>query len=430
MGYRRLTYVAAVGLLSLLELYYNNPELLKSVSRFAATTYIDIPSTTFEGRGRRKIAIVSGFVAKNLADSRLPDHYMPHLLNKACYAHHHNYTFIFNTTWGYPTENPRDEDIKINNPRLWHLDHGHWQVVPYMEAAFAEDYDWVLWTDADYIFQHMDVAIDQMIDEWESATGSDNVHVLVSPGISDTESDPKFPFQSWAVLMRNSPFGRRVLHHWRQFALGLCQNGNFKLRQPSWRSSDQPGLWYALTKSHMEHFDNTAKLLDFSSSLCNNKTGYLRDSNFFAKPMQTYFRHVFQNRSHSMANLHDFPSDQPILWSSSKTDSSNETNRINTHDYVSNNTHDVQVVRGFGIDVEPYVGYWRYKPGITPIAAFPNAFGLHVKRALAPNILHDLETCRTERHCVAGYFKESGGRSSDEEALVAKCGNQTNRVDY
>lgn len=359
----------------------------------AATTTTVKTGATATTRGRkRSIAILSGYVHKDEAQSRLPDHYMVLLLNKACYAYRHNYDLIFNTTWGFPNEYPRNISDKKSS-RVHHLGSGSWHVVPYMEAILPK-YDWILWIDADYIFQQMDESIDRIIDEWETSGigggGRKNIHVLVPPGIADGSKDG-FAFQSWAVLIRNSPFGHSVIHYWKEFALGLCQRGNFRQKKYTWRISDQPGLWYALIKTHIEHFGNTTtntsksggEGIDFNSSLllqlgCDPQTGYLKvdtDSTPLMREMNDYFGLVFQNHSHSMANLSDFPKDQPILWSTSE----------NINESTSNSNYKVM---GLGIDLEPFVGFWRYKTGITPIPVFPSAFGLHVKRALSPNVLN------------------------------------------
>lgn len=393
--------------------------------------YIPSFTMTLQSKQNRRIAILSGYVNKDETQSKLPDHYMDHLLNKACYAHRHNYDLIFNTTWGFPDVRPRDGVYSTNSPyktqsfRTGHLDFGPWHVVPYMEAALPK-YDWVLWTDTDYVFQHMDTSIDQLIDEWENEHLEmiKDVHVLVSPGIVDPNNPTKeerFDFQSWAVLIRNSPFGHRVLHYWREFALGVCPCGNFKQKKYTWRISDQPGLWYALIKAHMEKFGNimTANTTnvgtnDFHSSLlvrlgCNPQTGYLQvnDDPFpFEKEINDYFGHVFKNSSHSLSDILNFPSDQPILWSSENI-------------LVTGNSS--YGVMGLGIDVEPRVGFWQnYKPGVTPIPELPHAFGLHVKRAFSPTILKVIETCQQEHHCKVGYSNDTS--NSNQTTLVAKCG--------
>jgi len=57
----------------------------------------------------------------------------------------------------------------------------------------------------------------------------------------------EFKISSFAVLVKNDPFGNAVLENWMNFARGLCQKGNLadKKREYTWEDSDQPGLWYA-----------------------------------------------------------------------------------------------------------------------------------------------------------------------------------------
>mmetsp|Transcript_4173 Transcript_4173/g.7972 ORF Transcript_4173/g.7972 Transcript_4173/m.7972 type:complete len:443 (-) Transcript_4173:407-1735(-) len=418
-------------------IYKNGSSMLKSVNNVvstqndkrgssAASSKITITTrTTTTTRRERKIAIISGYVQKDEKLSRLPDHYMDHLLNKACYAHRHKYDLIFNVTWGYPNVRPRNGPS--SDSRLHHLDSGTWHAVPYMEAALPK-YDWVLLTDADYIFQRIDISIDHMINKWETGMMKKDVHVLVPPGIPDG-TQMGFPFPSWAILIRNSLFGHRVLHYWKEFALGVFEHGNFGQKKYSWKISDQPALWYALIKAHMEHFANvtTADIIQesiyFNSTLsslrlgCDPQTGYLQVNHEpfpFMKEMNNYFGNVFENHSHSMADLFSFPRDQPILWSSdSFTNDTDESSTV--------------VVMGLGIDVEPHVGFWHYQPGITPIPEFPKAFGLHVKSALSQNVLQQIQTCREELNCTVGYFTHIDN-TRNETALIVKCGNQTNQV--
>lgn len=73
-----------------------------------------------------------------------------------------------------------------------------------MEAALPHYY-WVMWTDSDYLFQHLNVSLDTLIDQWESL--GKNVHVLVSHGIGDRAKSTEFSSQSWVVFIRNSSFG-------------------------------------------------------------------------------------------------------------------------------------------------------------------------------------------------------------------------------
>lgn len=181
----------------------------------------------------KRIAIISGFVSPPSEAGpppRVGDSLMDHMLNKVCYADLWGYDFIFNTTWGFD---------KNTTGRHW-ISYGTWHRVPHMIAAMDQGYEWVLYADTDYVIQDIGLPLESFFKEWE-LYGKNNVHVFVP-----TDGYPYYTFSAFAVLIRNSPFGRRLLENWMELAYGLCPNGNFESIPGtySWTDSDQPGLWY------------------------------------------------------------------------------------------------------------------------------------------------------------------------------------------
>jgi hypothetical protein len=76
--------------------------------------------------------------------------------------------------------------------------------------------------------------------------GKDARHVLLPA--ADTQEDAPSVFSSFALLVRNSPFGFKLLENWRIFMLGIvpvCPMGNFASDDQQyewWIHSDQLGL--------------------------------------------------------------------------------------------------------------------------------------------------------------------------------------------
>jgi hypothetical protein len=76
--------------------------------------------------------------------------------------------------------------------------------------------------------------------------------------------------------------------------------------------SDQPGLWYALTRAHMDHFPQYAS----NHSICNETLGIVETLRAYGPDMNDYFRlkvgAVFGCCGAEIAGI---PKDQPIMWS-------------------------------------------------------------------------------------------------------------------
>jgi hypothetical protein len=333
------------------------------------------------------IAIVSGFVSKNPDDQVRPP-YFGHLINKACYANRHNYTFIFNTTWGYPNERPRNTTRHARNR---HLDSGTWAKVPYLQSALDQGYDWVFWNDVDYMFQNLSKPLDEFIQAWD-------YHGLDVQVFLPNDRAPRYSFNSWAILIKNSPFGRRLLHNWDEFGQGLCPVANFRQTKYTWRISDQPGLWYALVKTHAELVSNRT-----FSMTCSNGFLAVKDKNWPVEAeLDEYFRYsVFHNLTTPPSNLSEFPKDQPILWSDAKN--------------------------GLGVNVEAHVGFRRTTIADNKLPTFPESFGLHIKERLPFNVLHDIDQCRHLYGCAASYDTNSTKRFGPPK-LDVRCGDQSNRA--
>lgn len=77
-------------------------------------------------------------------------------------------------------------------------------------------------------------------------------------------------------MIKNSIFGRRLLHNWLTFSKGMCPSGNFPMTKPcgvhSFPNSDQVGLWNALPTTYSELILEDAGRFKIP---CDNETGYL-----------------------------------------------------------------------------------------------------------------------------------------------------------
>lgn len=301
-----------------------------------------------------KMALVSSFVSAN-ASALIDTRYLrEHLVNKACYADLWGYDYILNITWGYPRD-------KIGK-QYW-LEYGHWHRVPALQAAMDAGYEWILYTDLDYVIQDLRAPLESFLKEWEFA-GKSNVHVLVP-----NDGDNKFTFSSFAILLRNSDFGRRVVQNWDKAAQGLCPNGNFeRMDRYHWELSDQPGLWYALTKTHAEFAGSNWDVM------CNTTTGLIQTTTTLYQEMNDYFTAAGAVSGSHGADLDAVPADQPIIFS-----------RYNAHHRS-----------GLGVQKNWNFAKWKKQQ-------FPQAFGMHTKHNLPREMESDLNYCASQRGCFARY---------------------------
>ena len=221
-----------------------------------------------------KIAIISGFVTRESGPQapQVKPYNYNHMINKACYAHLWGYDFIFNTSWGFEQNR---HNVSANH--YW-LEYGTWHRVSHMAAALP-NYDWIVYADVDWFIQDLTVPLESFIKDWE-LHGFTNVSVFIPVDNPGTHI-----FSAYAVMIRNNPFGRRLLQNWLQFADGLCPKGNFDTTpgKYEWGDSDQPGIWYSLAKTHSEFYGNNFNVT------CNATTGKIVSGRFMGPEMRQYF---------------------------------------------------------------------------------------------------------------------------------------------
>jgi len=230
------------------------------------------------------------------------------ITNRQCYAHLWNYDFILNQT--------RELSGSNSNSTKWWLEYGAWDRIPHLQAALPK-YDWVLYGDLDYIIKDYSRPLDSFIKEFEMY-GVNNVQVLIP--VDDNEADIPRSFSSFAIMIKNGPFGKRLLENWRTFAAGMCPNGNFESKTKSyeWYHCDQPGLWYALMQTHKDFYPNDAHHRP-NIAQCNEDTGYIQDDYWLG--FREYFTKVGYKVGNYGEHLSRVPKDQAIIWSKSSNQS-------------------------------------------------------------------------------------------------------------
>mmetsp|Transcript_419 Transcript_419/g.1167 ORF Transcript_419/g.1167 Transcript_419/m.1167 type:complete len:387 (-) Transcript_419:97-1257(-) len=309
-----------------------------------------------------KIALISGFVTNpdptapstSQKVPRIKPSMMEHMLNKVCYAKLHGYDFIFNSTAGFPDMQPS---------QYW-LNYGTWHRVPHMMAALPK-YDWIVYMDTDFVIQDMTTPLETFVKDWE-------LHQLQNVAVFLPSSDHPglFTFSAFVVMIRNSPFGRRMLENWWEFSQGLCPKGNFDTQpgEYKWYDSDQPGIWYSLAKTHSEFTKG-----NYPTTLCNETTGFLATKNLMGPELNEYFRTIQAKKGSQGFELEAVPKNQPILWSLS-----NEETRS-----------------GLGVQLN-----WGTAKSVED---WPHAFGLHVKKEFQAPLKRDLQNCVNAFRCFVNY---------------------------
>lgn len=348
--------------------------------------YLDTPKNERLDKQKRvakNIAVLSGFVTKKSSDyspqPRIESRFIPHLINKACYCELWGYDYIFNQTWGFPDYIRSASDVSSDGPH-W-LDYGMWHRVPHIRAVMDAGYEWVLYADIDYVFQDMMLPLEAFLKQWDHY-GKSNVHVFLPD-----DDNSLFTFSSFAIMVRNSDFGRKLLDNWWDFGKGLCPNGNFPTKpgKYSWTDSDQPGLWYALAKTHHDFYPEQSGGYDISCT----KNGYLNTTRFMGPELNTYMRKVRAIKSEDLSKV---PNDQPIIWSRTK----------NLGEFARS---------GLGVQMNF---------GRNPGDMFPHAFALHKKNDLPKEMMNSIDRCKKIHGCVAEY-NENG-------KLDLHCRNGTHHV--
>jgi len=338
-----------------------------------------------------RIAIISGFVANpdpmgprnSQKAPRISPTLLDHMLNKVCYAKMQGYDFIFNSTAGFPDK---------QDNQYW-LNYGTWHRVPHIMAALPK-YDWILYTDTDYVFQDLTTPLEVFIKDWELHQLR-NVSVFVP---TDLPPNNLHVFSAFTIFIRNSPFGRRLLENWWEFSQGMCPKGNFASTpgRYTWCDSDQPGLWYAMTKTHSEFRATKTRVKPFQAQ-CNDITGVLTSQRCMGPETNAYFKRVRAIKGNEYPELDRVPKDQPIVWSK-----------------LTRTTRS-------GLGVQLTFGSWGNAKGVED---WSHAFGLHVKKQLTAKMKGDLQNCRRAFNCTADYTEDGvfrygcSGKSSDLAADV------------
>ena len=267
-------------------------------------------ATTTTATTRPRIGILASYIESNMWSPRERDIKLQALFdqitNRQCYAHLWNYDFILNQT----------RELSGSNSTKWWLEYGAWDRIPHLQAALPK-YDWVLYGDLDYIIKDYSRPLDSFIKEFEMY-GVNNVQVLIP--VDDNEADIPRSFSSFAIMIKNGPFGKRLLENWRTFAAGICPNGNFESKTKSyeWHHCDQPGLWYALMQTHLDFYPND-KHHTPNIAQCNEDTGYIQDDYWLG--FRKYFTKVGYKVGNYGEHLSRVPKDQAIIWSKSSNQS-------------------------------------------------------------------------------------------------------------
>ena len=334
-------------------------------------------------RKREKIAFLTSYIGSTMWDEEDKTKFqtlLDHITNRACYCNLWNYDFIVNQT----REITHVAESQPDTRREWWLQFGCWERVAHIQAAL-ERYDWVFYTDLDYVIKDLSRPIESFLRELD-LYGKNDVHVLLPSDINDGTSPS--PFSSFAILIKNSPFGRKLLEHWRSFAMGICPNGNFEdeegQREYGWEHSDQTGLWYALMKTHMDFFPNDAHLPP-EIIKCNDTNGLIDvSSNGPYMNFEEYFKkngYLAGNYDEKLAGVLD---DQAIIFSRSGSDSMSGLGV--DHNWVFGNNDDE-----YDDDDDGY-RFWNY------------SFALHWKDPSDqwfPDMQRELALCKRVHGCNA-----------------------------
>jgi len=359
-----------------------------------ATTTVKQEAREDPAGSRLKIAVLSSFVASTMWEETPESSktnlktYTDHILNRECYCHLWNYSCIFNQTMELGLYVKTPDNRANNNANViaaapsnttsdpWWLEFGAWERVAHLQAALPK-YDWVLYGDIDYIIKDMSRPIESFIREFD-LYGRNNLNVLVP--VDDNEKDLK-TFSAFAILIKNSPFGRKLLENWRAYGMGLCPNGNFpdlsKKKKYNWEHGDQTGLWYALMKTHMDFNPNAVKPPGIVT--CNETTGLIRENYWL--DINKYFRGNGYRNGNYGKDLAKVPDNQQIAWS-----------RAHKGDSMS----------GLGVD-----GNWF--PGAEKF--WQNAFALHYKKTSEqwdPEMQIELGMCKRVHGCSVSWNKTTG----------------------
>jgi len=341
----------------------------------------------------RRFAILLSFVPSKMWEHQPLLRSMEAIINKACYARLWNYDFFIRTTdefKGQYTANITSPDQNATRP--W-LQFGAWNRVPHLQTLMdSNKYDWIMYGDDDLLIRDMSTPLESLLQEIQLFGRYQSVSAILP---TDFIEHDQLCFSSFAILLKNSPFGREILERWREFGMGLCAKGNYKsndITQYSWVDSDQPGLWYALAKAHQARYYPNEEPLNWFR--CNNETGYLAEgANGFT--MSNYFRERGYIKGHSGPDLASVPADQALLWSSHRAskDAANETTIFTNGGFAINT-----MVGGSYADKMP---------------ALKHAFAIHTREPMArwdeifgDSMTTQMEQCKKNLGCYANYTED------------------------
>lgn len=265
---------------------------------------IRMPQQMRDGKHTKaKIAIMSSFVPNGNIHPppRLKDEYLKHIINKACYSYIWGYDFIFNTTYGFDDSYPN-----------WHwLQYGTWHRVPHVTSRIR-DYDWILYTDTDFLINDIMRPLESFINEWELYNKT-NVQLFIPV---DNYRASSFTFSAFAFLIRNSTYSHTLLKYWDEFARGICKNGNLNTTSGgkyNWLDTDQPGLWYSMMRTYSDYFPDRVPN-DHNYPQCNETMGILNKD---YPPWNDYFKNMKGlTKGSTGRELDKVPNDQPYIYSS------------------------------------------------------------------------------------------------------------------
>eukprot|EP00525_Craspedostauros_australis_P008740 CAMPEP_0198110602 /NCGR_PEP_ID=MMETSP1442-20131203/2619_1 /TAXON_ID= /ORGANISM="Craspedostauros australis, Strain CCMP3328" /LENGTH=439 /DNA_ID=CAMNT_0043766735 /DNA_START=44 /DNA_END=1363 /DNA_ORIENTATION=- len=310
---------------------------------------------------RPRIALLSSFVPSLGADTRLKE--LKHMVNKACYAYLWDYDLIVNQTESF-TQQQKDASPWLN--------FGHWNRVPHLQAII-DDYDWVMYADADHYFRDLSFPLESFLREFKVYNQTPSVFV-------PTDDINTFHFSSFAVLVKNSPFGKRMLDNWMKFGNGLCRRGNKRVRIQrngplyKWQHSDQPGLWFSLVQTY-EDFYQTGNM----QPICNKKTGFMNSPNAYIDEINEYFKQaglIYGHHGDALAQMNN----QPIVWST-------VGGAITSHSWS-----------GLGLQLNT--------DRKTSFAFRDQAVAVHRKEFEGTDVERELEYCQRAHGCYARYNAE------------------------
>lgn len=338
---------------------------------------------TLSSRSRPRIAFISSYIESSMwpkeRREKMVNGILDHITNKVCYSNLWNYDFIFNQTREITFDDDLYENCTLSKQEIeykkkYWLKFGGWERVSHIQAALP-NYEWILYGDLDYIIKDFSRPIESFLQELE-LYGKKNVHVIVPSDKNDgTKPDA---FSAFAIMIRNSPFGKKLVKNWKSFAMGICPGGNWPSTHQDesyeWFHGDQTGLWYALMKTHMDFFPNDVY---HSNSIvqCNKTTGLIDGDHRLG------FKEYFTANGYELGNYGEFlknvPDNQTIIFSRSSNDS----------------------MSGLGVDHN-----WVYREEEKGKPLWHSAYALHQHASSAewtPTMKNELELCKKKHGCFA-----------------------------